>query len=157
MATEGIKRPLFMRKPYTIALAALISVALIFGLLKAFSPHYQLLGNLPRKDLSEIRRVIWKDIRQTELPIFEWRSLLHLRPVFADLRRYSNLRILWIDAKPGKSYVQVVVGTSRETILSDGWDYMVDTNSSNRTWRITGSAYWGGPTFVPADFKIPPR
>jgi hypothetical protein len=139
-----------------IATAALIGVALITGSVQAFTPHYQLLGNLPRKDLSEIRQVIWKDIRQTELPIFEWRSLLHLRRVFADIRRYSTLHILWIDAKPGKSYVQVVVGTSRETILSDGWDYMVATTSSNGTWQITGSAYWGGPTFVPADFKIPP-
>jgi hypothetical protein len=116
----------------------------------------RVIGHLPVRDAEEIQRLVWRDVRQVELPKFEWDSVHYPRYVFNGFTRYARLRILWIEVKDER-YVRVVIGISTNTIAADGWDYMVRKNPGGEKWEITGSAYWGIPSVAPADFRIPPN
>ena len=135
-----------------IALCAFLALVMIGVAWTVALSHPRTLGHLPAKDIREIRKLVWRDVRDVELPRLGWDDLQHLSYVTRSLRRYSALHILWIDVKDDHS-VRVVIGLSRKTISTYGWDFMVEKHSK---WEITGTSYWTSLESKPHDFRIPP-
>jgi hypothetical protein len=145
-----------MRKRKVI-IAIVVLIAVIVGaVLLAPAPRVQVVGSLAPDDLAQIKKLVWKEIRDWVLPKLHWDDVYHPRYipsyVFRGTRDYEALHILWVDVKPDGS-VQVFVGASKDTILSEG--HVIDLQK-NPNWEITGYGYWGFSNAAPHDIHIPP-
>jgi len=98
--------------------------------------------------------MVWRAVRDAELPAFEWDTVKFPGYTFRSLRRYAQLHILWIQAQDPKA-ISVIVGINTNSVMSEGWDFMMQKDLSSGTWEITGSAYWGDSALMPADLHIP--
>ena len=141
-----------MSKNLIIVSSVLLALVLIGVAKLVAGSQPRIIGSLPPNEIREIRQVVAHELKDWEFPRLAKDSIHHVGYVLHRFRRYSALRILWIDVKDDR-YVRVVAGLGRKTIASDGWDFMV---RKHEHWEITGTAYWGSLEVAPKDFRIPP-
>jgi hypothetical protein len=141
-----------MRKRKVISIVLILIVVVAGLIFFASSPRIQVVGSLPAKDVAQIRKAVWKEIRFWVFPDFGWDDLHYPRYVFGCIKDYERLHILWIDVKPDRS-VEVFVGENKATILSHG--HVVDLRKQS-DWQISGYAYWASSNVAPQNIHVPP-
>jgi len=110
-----------MRRKRRIAFSVLFAFLVIAAICCTIPRPVRVIGVLPAEDLGEIRRLVWQKVRKTELPTFEWddiHSPNYPRYFFGGIKRYADLRILWIEVKESND-VEVVVGLGTNEVLAD--------------------------------------
>lgn len=141
-----------MSKRKLIGVGLLLVLAVIGASLLSRPLRPQVVGNLPSNDLTEILRIIRRDLREHLLPSVEWDNLFYPRYVFSSIREYHAQHILWAEVHDDGG-VEVFAGVSRDVIRDEGhvWSLRKSPN-----WTITGYAYWASSNVAPSGIHFPP-
>jgi hypothetical protein len=141
-----------MRRRKLIGIGLLLVLASIGAILPSHPSRPQVVGTLAPNDLTEILRVVRRDLRDHLLPKVEWNNLLYPRYVFSSVREYHAQHILWAELHDDGG-VEVFAGVNKDVIRDEGYVWSLRKSPN---WMITGYAYWAISNVAPAGIHVPP-
>ena len=141
-----------MSKRKLIGVGLLLVLAIIGASLLPPPSRPQVVGTLASSDLTEILRVVRRDLREHLLPRVKWDNLFYPRYVVSSIREYHAQHILWAEVHDDGG-VEVFAGVNRDVIRDEGYVWSLRKGPN---WMITGYAYWASSNVAPAGIHVPP-